>query len=320
MPHQQSRPVPQRVSIIIPCHNAAPWLEGTLDSALGQTWADVEVILVDDGSTDDSAAIARRFESRGLTVASQPNRGAGAARNSGLSRASGSHIQFLDADDLLAPDKIERQMERAAECGPDIVLCGSWSRFTASPADADHTSQPLCRDAEPVDWLVEKFERDAMMHPAAWLVPRGIADRAGPWDESLSLDDDGEYFTRIVLASHGVRFCPRAVSYYRSGLPGSLSGAKSERALDSAFRSLELSAGRVRAAEDSPRTRHACATAFQQYIYSSYPGAAACRRRAEAHVAALGGSELEPPGGRRFQLARRLFGWRMAKRLTGALR
>jgi len=304
------------VSILIPCHNAGPWLEEALASALGQTWPRVEIIVVDDGSRDDSLAIARRHEARGVTVLAQANRGASAARNAAAAASRGDWFQFLDADDLLAPDKIELQMKRAALAGENAALGAEWSRFTRSPADADFPPQILCRDAAPVDWVVDKFEHNAMMHPAAWLIPRSLADRAGPWAESLSLNDDGEYFTRVVLASSGVRHCPGARSFYRSQLPASLSRANSEPAWDSAFRSLELSAEELLRAEDSPRTRHACASVFQRYIYEAYPRAAIRRRQAAARVASLGGSDLPPLGGGRFQLLRRLLGWRVAKRLT----
>jgi glycosyltransferase involved in cell wall biosynthesis len=308
------------VSIVIPCHNAAPWLTQTLESALAQTWKEKEVILVDDGSTDGSPAVAARFEPRGVTVVSQANRGASAARNHGLRLARGSYIQYLDADDLLAPEKIALQMELAGRCGRDMALCCTWSRFVSTPSDAEFSPQPLCRDAAPVDWVVSKLECNAMMHPAAWLTPRSLSELAGPWDESLSLDDDGEYFTRVVLASHGVRFCQEAVSFYRSRLPGSLSRSNSDRAWDSALRSLELSSRMLRQKEDSPRTRGACADAFQQFIYSAYPRAAQCRMRAARHVAELGGSSLKPPGGPRFRLASRILGWRLAKRLAGLIR
>ncbi len=307
------------VSILIPCHNAASWLAETLESALAQTWTPTEIIVVDDGSRDDSLSIARRFEARGLRILSQPNRGASAARNAALAASRGEWLQFLDADDLLAPDKLARQLRLAADVGDGTMICGTWSRFTRTPADADFTPQLLCADLPPVEWVTAKLGHNAMMHPAAWLTPRTLAERAGPWDETISLDDDGEYFTRLVLASRGVRFCREAVSFYRSHLPGSLSGTKSEGAWASAYRSLELSAARLLRAEDSARTRRAAATAFQQFIYEAYPHAAEYRRRAAARVAALGGSELRPEGGPRFQLARRLLGWRLAKRLQHLL-
>lgn len=303
------------VSILIPCYNASQWLHSTLESASNQSWPNKEIILVDDGSSDDSLDIAKAFEPRGVKVITQRNQGAATARNVALSTCTGDWIQFLDADDLLAPDKIARQVQLAENIGSDYALCASWSRFTTCIADADFAPQPLCADQAPVDWVITKFERNAMMHPAAWLIPHPLADKAGPWNETLSLDDDGEYFTRVVLASKGVRFCRDAISYYRSGLTGSLSQTKSEQSWVAAFHSLELAAGHLLKAEDSPRTRHACAAAFQRYIYEAYPRAAACRQRAKRHLTTLGGSDLQPEGGPKFRLARRMFGWRLAKRL-----
>jgi glycosyltransferase involved in cell wall biosynthesis len=308
--------VPPLVSILIPCYNAAPWLAATLDSAFAQTWPHKEIILVDDGSRDDSLVIARRYEERGLKIIARPNSGAAVARNIALAASTGAWLQFLDADDLLAPDKIAQQLALP----PDALdgrhlLSANWTRFTQTPADADHTPQPLCADLSPVEFTVTKLERNAMMHPAAWLVPRALADRAGPWDESLTLDDDGEYFTRLVLHSQGTRHAAASLSYYRSGLVGSLSRTKSEKAWASAFRSLELTVAALRARDDSPAARHACATALQRYIYEAYPGAAACRARAAALIAALGGSDLPPDGGPKFHFARRLLGWKLAKRL-----
>ncbi len=304
------------VSIIIPCYNAERWLAETLESALAQTWTAKEILVINDGSTDDSLAVAQQFVTRGVQVIDQPNRGASAARNHGLRLARGEFIQFLDADDLLAPDKISRQLAVAAQTGNEWVLSARWSRFTSSAAEASFPPEPLCTDLDPIEFALIKFERNAMMHPAAWLVPRAVAGRAGPWDETLSLDDDGEYFLRVVLSSRGVRHVPEARSYYRSGLSESLSAHKSEAAYLSAYRSLDQSVTSVLAAQNSPRARHACATALQMFIYEAYPKAIGSRQAAAVHIAALGGTDLPPPGGPKFQLASRLLGWRLAKRLA----
>jgi len=303
------------VSVIIPCYNAAPWLAQTLESALAQTWPKKEIILVDDGSTDDSLALARTFEPRGVRVLAQPHRGAASARNAGLRAAKGDFFQFLDADDLLAPDKIARQMDLAEAAGPDVALCCTWRRIRNAPDDAGYTPEPLCADMAPVSWVALKLAQHAMMHPAAWLVSRTLAARVGPWDESLSLDDDGEYFTRVVLASQGVRCCRDAVSYYRSGLAGSLSRRKSRSAWESAWRSLELSVGRLLVLEDSPHNRLACATAFQRFIYDAFPAVPDLCQRATRRAIELGGSDLPPPMGPRTRAVARVLGWRNVWRL-----
>jgi glycosyltransferase involved in cell wall biosynthesis len=303
------------VSILIPCYNAAPWLAQTLESALAQTAPRCEIILVDDGSTDNSLGIARGFESRDVRVVTQPNRGASAARNHGLRLARGDYLQFLDADDLLAPDKIERQLAAARAGDDDVLLSAAWGRFLESPERADFRSNPLCADLTPVDFLVLALETHNMMHPAAWLTPRRLADAAGPWNEQLSLNDDGEYFARVILAARRVQHCATARSFYRSGLRRSLSRSRSERAWTSQLRSTELTVEQLLARENSARTRRAAADALQRDIFDAYPSCQALRERLQARVAALGGSELRYEAGPRFQLLARLLGWRLAKRL-----
>ena len=303
------------VSIIVPCHNAEPWLEATLESALAQTWPRCEIILVDDGSTDGSLPLAQSFAARGVQVVAQANRGASAARNHALRLARGDWLQFLDADDLLAPDKIARQFERLRPGEDRVLLSGAWTRFHAAPDGAPFPGEPLCADFTPVEFLLTKFSAPLMMHPAAWLVPRALADAAGTWDERLSLDDDGEYFTRVVLAATEVRYCPEARSYYRSGLRGSLSRRRSEEAWRSQFLSLELSLDRLLAVEPGARARRVAADALQRLVFDAYPASPGCRRRAQARIADWGGSRAHYEAGPRFRRLARWIGWRLAKRL-----
>jgi glycosyltransferase involved in cell wall biosynthesis len=302
------------VSILIPCYNAAPWLAETLESALKQTWENIEIILVDDGSTDNSLEVAKKFESCRVKIISQANQGASAARNRAFREAKGDFIQYLDADDLLAHDKIELQLKLLnIDRNSDYVVSGEWARFYKTPSEALFIPQSLWVDMLPVQWLICAWEEHLMMHPAAWLVPRHIAKKAGVWNESLSLNDDGEYFCRIILASLGVKFCWGAKSYYRSGNSTSLSGSKSLSALDSAFRSLELETSHLLAKENSLRTRRICATLFQRFIYEIYPDMPDIQKKSEEKVKEFGGSDLKPSGGSIFQLLSSFFGWKQAK-------
>ena len=109
------------VSIIIPCYNAADCVANAVRSALEQTCPSVEVIVVDDGSTDDSRARIAEF-SADIRFESQANRGGGAARNRGLSVAAGDYVLFLDADDLLYPEKVSRQVEASRSADTDMVI------------------------------------------------------------------------------------------------------------------------------------------------------------------------------------------------------
>ena len=303
------------VSILIPCHHAAPWLAATLESALAQTHPRTEIIFVDDGSTDHSLALARTFEPRGVRVVTQPNAGASAARNHALRLACGDFIQFLDADDLLAPDKISAQLATLAASPPRSVAAGPWGRFATDPAAAVFVLEDNWRDSAPLDWLALNFAGRGMMPPAAWLTPRTVLDAAGPWDERLSLNDDGEYFCRVLLASSGIRFCAVARTFYRSNLSSSLSRRRSAAAWTSAYLSHELCEGHLLSAEDSPRTRRACADLYQRFAYAAYPDCPALVSSAETRARALGGSTERPGGARAFRLLATVLGWKLARRL-----
>ena len=108
--------MPELVSILIPSYNAEHWIAETIESALSQTWDNKEIIIVDDGSTDQTLQIAKKFESTLVKVISQENRGANVARNKALEFAQGDYIQWLDADDVLSPLKIEMQMMARGDC------------------------------------------------------------------------------------------------------------------------------------------------------------------------------------------------------------
>lgn len=304
------------VSIIIPCYNAGAWLPDAVESALAQTWPRKEIIVVNDGSGDDSLAVARRYEARGVRVIDQPNRGASAARNAGLGTARGEYVQFLDADDILALGKVDAQMRLFTLRGRENVLVsGGWARFQRDPREADFVPQANWRDMTGVEFLQMHFETGAMMQPAAWLSPRALLDRAGPWDESLSLNDDGEYFARVMLAAERIVFCADARSYYRSGLTNSLSGRSDRRALESLYRSVDLTLGYLNSSDTSPRTIAASAHGWKWIAFEMYPGAPDLARAAERNSVMLGGSRRPFPAGGRFQLASMFLGWRLAKRL-----
>ena len=120
-------PQPGLVSIIIPCYNAERFLAETLESALGQTYRNIEIIVVDDGSTDNSGGIIRSYGDR-IKAQFGPNRGASAARNLGTELARGEFIQYLDADDLLIIDAVERRIAALHKGAADVAY-SDWERL-----------------------------------------------------------------------------------------------------------------------------------------------------------------------------------------------
>ncbi len=256
------------VSILIPAYNAAPFVGETIRSAQRQLWPRKEIIVVDDGSRDQTLAVAQTFAGPTVTVVTQDNAGAASARNHALSLAQGEYVQWLDADDLLAPDKISRQMAVAETCADKKILFSSeWGQFMYRTRSARFAATALCADQSPLEWLLRKMGGNLHMQPATWLVSRELTGLAGKWDERLSLDDDGEYFCRVILASSGIRFVPGAKSYYRLSGVGSLSNVdQSDKKLESLWLSMKLHVGYLRSLEDSPRVRAACVTYLGNWL------------------------------------------------------
>lgn len=300
------------VSVLMPAYNAEAWIGDSIRSVLAQTWNSLELIIVDDGSIDATLTIAQSFQSPTVKVLSQPNRGAAAARNVALEHAQGDLIQYLDADDLLAPNKLEQQILMLSD---RAVASAAWGRFTHHPEQAVFTSDELWQTLSPIDWIIRALEQNLMMNPACWLTSRSIVQTVGSWNETLTLNDDGEYFWRVILASQGVTFCPTAKVYYRSNIQGSLSNQTSNRAWQSLYDTLTSVEQQLLKTETSDRTRHALATAFQRFIYQTYPAVPQLRVAARKKVTRLGGSNLRPLGGQTFQTASRILGWRLAKHL-----
>ncbi len=307
-----------RVSVLIPCYNGGKHIGETLESAFRQSWPEIEVIVVNDGSSDCSGEIVRSFARPNLLFFEQENRGQTAALNACLAHATGGFIQYLDADDLLDPDKIAFQMARLAH-NPRCVASAEWGRFYDCPAETAFDPEPVWRDLAPVDWLaLSRAGGLGMMFPALWLIPAPIARAVGPWAEDLTLNNDAEYFTRVLLAADRVLFCEGARCRYRSGVAGSLSGRKTARAWASQFRVIELCEAYVRAREDSDRVRRGFALSWRHLAHASYPYDADVAERALARARALHRVAIRPEGGVAFKVASRLVGWRAARRLQVA--
>jgi glycosyltransferase involved in cell wall biosynthesis len=303
------------VSILIPAYNSQETIADALRSAMAQTWPNLEIIVVDDGSTDETAAVVRRIAGRHIRLIQQPNQGAAAARNAAYAACQGDFIQWLDADDLLSRVKIAGQadaVERSAS--KRLLASGPWGSFLHRPARAEFRRTALWQDRSPADWLVQKMRNNLHMQTATWLVTRELAELAGPWDTRLTSDDDGEYFCRVMMASVGTIFVNDARVYYRMSGSRSLSYLGwSNRKLDGLALSLRLHVRYLRSLEDSPRARDACAHYLQTwlpYLYGSRPDLVDELH----HIARDLGITLQPPVlPWKYEWLRRIFGWRAAR-------
>lgn len=175
------------VSVVIPAYNAAAFLAETLDSVLGQTRPADEVLVVDDGSTDETAAVAAGYAPR-VTLVTQANRGESAARNLGLSRVSGTWVAWLDADDVWEPTKLEEQLAVVERDRSDLVcvFCG-FSRF--GPDAPNEVEIPRRANFRPAEHLVRW-----RLHPSSALVRRDRSPQFAEWTRDA---EDLLYFAEL---------------------------------------------------------------------------------------------------------------------------
>lgn len=309
------------VSILIPAYNAERWIGDTLRSVLAQTWPRKEIIVVDDGSKDGTLAAARKISSPELKVVAQKNSGASAARNHAFSLCQGEYIQWLDADDLLDPEKISRQMEVMEKTGDKkILLSSEWGRFHFRRSKTRWCRSDLWADLTPLEWLLLKMGRDLHMANQSWLSSRELTAAAGPWNERLSLDDDGEYFCRVLLASSGVKFVSGARSYYRISGTGGLSNVdKSDKKLESLWLSMQLHIRYLLSLEDSGRARAAAVAYLGNWLNYFHPARPDLVAAIKARGAELGGRLGLKPLRPKYAWMEKPFGWKFANQAQTAL-
>ncbi len=301
------------VSILIPAYNSEQWIADTLESALAQTWRKKEIIVVDDGSSDLTLPNAKQFASKIVQVVTQPNQGASVARNTAFSLCQGDYIQWLDADDLLDPHKVEKQVRTLKDCSSKrTLLSGAWAYFIYRKGKARFSPTPLWFDLTPLEWMVRKLENNLQMQTDNWLVSRELSEAAGPWDPRLWKNNDGEYFCRVIMASDAIRFVPDARSYYRAAGFKSVTHIRgSNKKMESLFLSMKLHIRYLRSMEDSERTRLACLNYIRTRLPEFYPYRLDLVEELKRVISELGGQFEEPRLSWKYSWIAKSFGWRL---------
>jgi GT2 family glycosyltransferase len=204
--------MPSLVTIGIPCYNAAQWIAASVQSALDQTWPDKEVIVLDDGSTDGTLEVLRKFGD-GVRVERAAHGGANRARNLILKAARGEWIQYLDADDYLRMEKIARQFAEAGDAEKADVI------YSPVLIENWENGRPLAVEAEPLDSKADVYTqllRWQLPQTSGALWRKTTMERIGGWDEKAAqLCDEHDCYLRALKAESRFVFAPTANAVYR---------------------------------------------------------------------------------------------------------
>jgi len=199
-----------RVSVVIPCYKCADWIEATLESVVKQTYSHdhLEIIVVDDASPDDSGQVASRFlekqSVRSRVVRAEKNAGLGATRNVGWKLASGDWIQFLDADDLLAPHKLELQASVASSAPDDVAVVYSQFQHFSLVGDRWQPSGAVIApfvDEDPVVQILHDWD---FGYVGPTIVRKSWVERVAGFEEGPRVGEDCDLMLRMAMA--GARF------------------------------------------------------------------------------------------------------------------
>ncbi len=218
------------ISIIIPVYNGELFILETLQSCFDQSYKNIEIIIVNDGSTDNSEEIINQFQDSRIHYYKINNSGACVARNYGIEKASGKLIQFLDADDVLDKDKLYEQVLLYEQYGDDYIYSAHMGQIISGIRSLQPQYFLYEKDFTPQDYfetLLNQFGK--YLTTGIWLTPTKLLLYASGWDKNTSPNDDGEYFMRIILESKGIIYVNKSLFYYRRDNIASISKERSKK-------------------------------------------------------------------------------------------
>lgn len=224
-----SPPIPGRISVVMPCYNAAPFVEEAVRCVMEQSWNDVELIVVDDGSSDDSAAVVRRLAEQHpgrIQLLHTSRLGPFPARNFGLKHCKGQFVAFLDADDWWLPDTLEKLHGALSDNAVDLAYCG-WQNVGEGIKSAPYVP-PEYEAGDPV----AAFIRTCPWPIHAALLPRKLVDQLGGFSERRFSAMDYDFWLRALGLTRRIKRVPEVLAFYRWHNQGQVSAVKWRQVLD----------------------------------------------------------------------------------------
>ena len=308
------------VSIIVSCYNSERYIADTLKSLIFQTYKNIEIIIINDGSTDNSEAIIKSFNDERIIYFKQDNKGQCAALNFGFAQSNGKFVKFYDSDDILDANVIEGQVNALVEKDDTCISFIEWRRFYKDvlPEFIDlNNPHTIHKDCSPVEYITWK-ESPPMVQCGLWLIPRSLLFRTGLWDERLSLINDTEFFTRVLLQVSQLLFSDNGYTFYRTNSGRvSLSQDVSKKGIKSAVLSIDLTAKWLLSIEDSERIKKIIVKAYIMVLEWAFPKQIVLAKVVERRLKQYPQNYVMPTkSGKVYNLVMKLFGWKTANRMA----
>lgn len=258
------------VSILIPLYNAEDFIIETLECCVNQTYKNIEVIVVDDESKDNSYAIAMEYSKSHpqVKIYKQVNSGACRARNFAFEKSVGDYVIYLDADDLISTQFVEQHISVLRKTDGNCMSFCSWGKFANSTDKCNFFDIGIYRDyPHGFDLLLDMWDRGVMLQTSCYMTPRKLVIQSGGWDESVIKNQDGDFFSRVLVLSKDVKYVPDVKVYYRTGNYASVSRNMSEAAASSILYTLCSYRNTIFTYENSKRTRSILSMKYTNFIY-----------------------------------------------------
>ncbi len=304
------------VSVIIPCYNAERWITEAIESCLAQTHRPLEIVVVDDGSTDRSVEILQSYENR-IQLHLSPHRGGCYARNLGFAHSRGQFIQYLDADDYLLPRKIERQLAVLQSTGADVVY-GDW-RHQFHKGDGIVSLGKVQVSGAQRD-VLESLLGGWSSTNMTLLIRREAIERTAGWDEALASGQDLDFFLSLAISGAKILYQSGCNSIYRRYGNVTVSTRNHHRWLDNQWKLFSKAEQTLREANRfSDEYRKALARSYF-FIARAYYDFDRGKYAAVMEKALTLDPAIQPEGTRLYRLIYLLFGIQMTDRLASQKR
>ena len=222
----------KKLSIIIPVYNVSKYISQCLDSILNQSFKDVEIICINDGSTDNSLEILQSYKNRGVTIIDKANEGSGVARNAGLAIAQGEYVFFVDGDDWIENDSLEKMVSKADELSTDILIFAGLSYYESKGKKGGYSKDKLPKKYLNKVFSAKDIKKDVFKFPStAWtkLYRREFLIKNNIKFQDIKVGQDQLPFFHSMITAEKIALFPENLYCYRKNRAGAVTAVKKKK-------------------------------------------------------------------------------------------